>query len=285
MHRPFVRIAVLFLTILSFPPAFSRGARGDYVGATNVSNRPASASAAVATVSAASFAAGPLARDVIAAAFGANLATSTVASPGLIPLPEELADTRVRLRDSAGVERSAGLFFVSPGQINFVIPSEIANGAVTLSVVRGGNVVDQGAIQIENVAPGLFTANANGQGVVAAVVLRVKADGTQVFEPVIVFDQARNQFVAAPIDLGPEGEQVFLILFGTGWRYRSSLSATTMTIGGVNAEVLYAGQQGRFVGLDQANVRIPRSLAGRGEVDVALTVDGRAANTARINIR
>jgi uncharacterized protein (TIGR03437 family) len=58
-----------------------------------------------------------------------------------------------------------------------------------------------------------------------------------------------------------------------------------VSIGGVNSEVLYAGEQGAFVGLDQLNLRLPRSLAGRGEVDVVLMVDGRAANTVRINVR
>jgi uncharacterized protein (TIGR03437 family) len=40
-----------------------------------------------------------------------------------------------------------------------------------------------------------------------------------------------------------------------------------------------------LVGLDQANVRIPRSLAGRGEVNVVFTFDGKTANTVTINIR
>jgi hypothetical protein len=51
-----------------------------------------------------------------------------------------------------------------------------------------------------------------------------------------------------PIDLGPATDQVFLILYGTGLRH-------------------------------QSNVRLPRSLAGRGEVDVVMMVDGKAANT------
>jgi hypothetical protein len=30
---------------------------------------------------------------------------------------------------------------------------------------------------------------------------------------------------------------------------------------------------------------LPRSLAGRGEVDIVLTVDGKRANTVKVNIR
>jgi hypothetical protein len=30
---------------------------------------------------------------------------------------------------------------------------------------------------------------------------------------------------------------------------------------------------------------IPRALAGKGEVDLALTVDGKASNTVKVNIQ
>ncbi len=140
-------------------------------------------------------------------------------------------------------------------------------------------------MRIAATEPGLFSANASGQGVAAAVLLRVKANGAQSYEPVARFDPAQNKFVALPIDLGPSTDQVFLLLFGTGIRFRDSLSAVTASIGGTEAQVLYAGEQGGFVGLDQLNVRVPRSLAGRGEVDVSLTVDGRAANPVRVSFR
>jgi uncharacterized protein (TIGR03437 family) len=148
-----------------------------------------------------------------------------------------------------------------------------------------GKVVATGVMKIAAVAPGLFSANASGRGVAAATALRVKADGTQQYEPVARYDEAQKKFVAVPLDLGPESEQVFVILFGTGFRYRSSLAATTSRIGGTNAEVLYAGPPGGFVGLDQANVRLPRSLKGRGEVDAVLAVEGKTANTVKVAIR
>jgi uncharacterized protein (TIGR03437 family) len=52
----------------------------------------------------------------------------------------------------------------------------------------------------------------------------------------------------------------------------------------VNSEVLFAGDAPGFVGLDQANVRLSRSLIGRGEVDVVLVVDGKTANNVRIAV-
>src|SRR5262249_11729813 len=141
-------------------------------------------------------------------------------------------------------------------------------GNATLSVLRDNTAVGQGNVTIEAVAPGFFTANANGQGVPAAVVLRIKADGTQSYEAIAQFDQAQNRFVAIPIDLGASTDQLYLIGYGTGFRYRSTLSAITATLGGTNASVLFAASQGDLAGLDQANIAISRSLAGRGDVDL-----------------
>jgi uncharacterized protein (TIGR03437 family) len=56
-------------------------------------------------------------------------------------------------------------------------------------------------------------------------------------------------------------------------------------IGGVDAQVMFAGAQEGFVGLDQVNVRLSRSLIGRGEADVVLTVDGKPANTITASIK
>jgi uncharacterized protein (TIGR03437 family) len=238
----------------------------------------------VASVSAASFTGTALASESIVAAFGQSLATR-VEVANTLPLPTTLAGTMVKVKDSAGVERAAPLFFVAPGQINFLIPPGTASGAAMITITSGDGAVSMGTVNIAAVAPGVFTANANGQGVAAAVALRVRADGSQSFEPVAVFDPARNQFIATPIDLGPGSDQVFLILFGTGVRFRSSPAAVTASIGGAGSEVLFAGAAEGFVGLDQINLRLSRALAGRGEVDVSLTVDGRPANTVRVAIK
>ncbi len=242
------------------------------------------ATRAVASVSAASFLGNELAAEQIVAAFGAGLATTTQVAAS-VPLPTEIAGTTVRVRDSQGENRLSPLFFVAPAQVNYQIPPGTAAGAATVTITGGDGAVSIGNVTIAAVAPGLFSANANGQGVAAATALRVKADGTQIFEPVAMFDTTLNRFVSIPIDLGPEGEQVFLILFGTGFRAVSGLPAATAKIGGADAEVLFAGAQGGFVGLDQSNVRIPRSLAGRGEVDVEMTFNSKNTNKVTIGVR
>lgn len=259
---------------------------GENQGAVYVSKKSCGSSLApVTSVSAASFAgANGLAPESIVAAFGVNLATSAQSANSL-PLPTTLAGVSVKIKDSLGAERLAPLFFISPGQINFVIPAGASAGQATLTVINAGAPVAAGEILIAGVAPGLFSANSSGQGVANAFAFRVKANGSQSLEPVARFDPSQNGFVPIPIDLGSTNDQVFLVLYGTGLRYRSSLSAVNCSIGGVSSEVLFAGAAPGFTGLDQVNVRLPRSLAGRGEVDVALVVDGKAANKTRVSIR
>jgi uncharacterized protein (TIGR03437 family) len=240
---------------------------------------------AVTSVSAASFSrSGGLAVESIAAAFGTGLATG-VQTAASLPLPTTLAGTRVVVRDGAGVERLAPLFFVAPTQVNYQIPPGTAAGTATVAVGSADGAVSVGTEQVTLVAPGLFSANADGQGVAAAVAVRVKSDGSQIFEPVVRFDAAQNRFVAVPIDLGPPSDTVVLVLFGTGLRNRSAQSAVNVRLGGVDAPVQYASVAPGFVGLDQVNAIVPRSLAGRGEIDVLATVDGKTANAVKISVR
>ncbi|HKQ76684.1 MAG TPA: PQQ-dependent sugar dehydrogenase [Blastocatellia bacterium] len=239
-------------------------------------------------VSAASFRGLRFAPDSIAAAFGLNLATSTQSAPEGQPLPVTLAGVSVRVVDAMKTSRLARLLFVSPTQVNFLIPPGTAPGPGTISFRNANGATSIANVEFVNVEPGLFTANSSGSGIAAAVALRVKANGSQTFEPVVKLD-SENQLVPVPIDLGPDlgnaSDRVFLIAFGTGFRLRSSLGAASVTIGGTPTPALFVGAQPNFAGLDQANVLLPRSLIGRGDVDVVLTVDGREANTVRLRIQ
>jgi uncharacterized protein (TIGR03437 family) len=236
------------------------------------------------SVSAASYRGFDFAVESINAAFGENLATATQVATS-IPLPTELAGTRVLVRDSAGTERLAPLFFVSPNQVNYQIPPGTAAGAATVIISSGDGALSTGTINIVTVAAGLFAANADGQGAPAAYVVRVRSDGTQINEAITRFDPTQNKFVLTPLDLGPPGEQVVLVLFGTGFRAVSSPATVSVQIGGENTEVLYAGTQGGFVGLDQLNLLVPRALAGRGEVELVVTINGKAANPLKLNLK
>ena len=132
-------IALLFLSLSQPSTSFAQG--------------PLS----VTAVSAASYEA-PIAADSIAALFGPNLATGTVLAQ-TNPLPINLAGTTVIIEDSLGMARSAGLFFVSPNQVNIQVPPETALGTATIRVTTGASVMSTGTVSIVPAAIGIFSAN------------------------------------------------------------------------------------------------------------------------------
>jgi uncharacterized protein (TIGR03437 family) len=179
---------------------------------------------------------------------------------------------------------------VSQGQINYEVPSGTTPGMATVTInsvtaPQTGAAVASGNVLIARVAPGVFSADGSGHGLAAAVVLRIKADGTYGYEQVAQFDSTQQRFVAVPIDLGPPADQVFLVLFGTGIRFGSALASIRATIGAVTVGAAFAGPSPQVSGVDQVNLPLPRALAGSGEVEVSLSVDGLAANTVDLNIQ
>ncbi len=238
------------------------------------------------SVSAASYADNlTVAPDSIVAAFGVNLATSTLVATS-VPLPTTLNGTTVRIRDAAGNERLAPLFFVAANQVNYLLPSGLVNGAATVTITSGDRRIAIGRLQIARVEPGLFSANATGTGVMSALALRIRANGELVYEELARFNAATATFVPVPLDLGPATDRVFLVAFGTGFRNRNELASATATLGNTNLPVLYAGAQGELAGLDQLNVgEIPRSLVGAGAVNLTLRVEGKQANVVSVTIR
>lgn len=213
--------------------------------------------------------------DMILSGFGMNLTTAT-ASAATTPLPTTLAGVSVKLTDSKGVSQPVPLFYASPTQINYLLPSNLAQGIATLEIIQSnGTVVARGAISVNAIWPGLFTTGQNGRGLVAADVLRVKANGSQVIES-----------IQNPLDLSLAGDKVYLQLYGTGWRGRTNLNAVKLTLGGTPLTVEYASAQPQYFGLDQINAVVPTSLAGRNRtLELVLSVDGWGANVVQCKVK
>jgi uncharacterized protein (TIGR03437 family) len=218
----------------------------------------------------------------IASAFGRQVGGPTVSAPSL-PLPTTLGGVSIDLTDSGSTAGAGSLFYVSPNQINFVVPDATKTGTAAVKILGGANSPESATVQVDTVAPGLFTANGAGVGVAAAIAIR-RDIATQTDNPVSVYQCNANGCSSIGIDMGP-GANVFLELFGTGIEGRTSLANVTATIGGESVAVLFAGAQGQFPGLDQVNLALPETLHTRGETDVVLTVDGQVANTVRVNLK
>src|SRR5581483_6697368 len=229
----------------------------------------------VTTVSAASYEGSAIAPESIVAAFGTQLATQTALAT-TTPLPTSLGGTTVEINGQA-----AQLFFVSAGQINFVIPAGTASGTANVVVHAGNGITSNGTVQVKQAGPAVFSANADGSGVPAALALRVKTNNEQIYESVSQLNTSTGRLVTKPIDLGPEGERVFLVLFLSGIRKapdpngdQNVNESIRVVIGGTEVIPDYAGRQPDFAGLDQINLEIPRSLIGRGKIDISVPATG-----------
>lgn len=220
----------------------------------------------VNVVSAASFNT-PVAPASIATIFanpGQSLTSSTAGANNL-PLPTTLAGTQVLINGEP-----AGLFYVSPTQINFLLP-QTGIGAVGVVVTGAGGERTEGNM-LAGPNPAIFTANSNGNGVAAAL---VTADG-QSYQR--IFDANKN---AVPISVGDGGRPNYVILFGTGIRNQG---AVEVKIGGQSSTVVFAGPHPTMPGVDQINAQIPQSLRGVGPVLITVTAGGFLANFSQINI-
>lgn len=234
---------------------------------------------AMLTVSGASLFPGPASPESIVTGISCGPRFgSLVAADGTNP-PTTLGSTIVRVRDAGGVERLAPILAAFDAQVNYIVPGGTSNGLATVTATASDGSSVSSDLDIRSVAPGLFGwANlvrlSNGVQTVQMLEVPISAVGG---------DGIAGQPGSAAIDMGPETDQLSLVLFGTGIRQRSSLSNVIVDIGGELAPVQDANAQGTFIGLDQVTVRLPRSLAHRGDLDLRLTVDGRSANLAHLS--
>jgi len=218
----------------------------------------------------------------IASLYGPKLAATT-AQAGAGNLPESLGGVNLTVTDLAGNAKPADLYYVSPGQINFVVPQGLSPGLASFTVSGPGNEVSAPGTVIP-VAPALYSADGSGTGVAAATAIRIQAGAPGLQQPVPVFECGTNGCVSVPIDLGID-TPVYLSLYGTGIRNRTSLANISVTINGVSVPVLYAGPQTQYAGLDQVNVLLPLSLRGSGETAIVLTADGQTSNTVMVSVQ
>ncbi|MBS1806716.1 MAG: hypothetical protein JST84_00825 [Acidobacteria bacterium] len=240
----------------------------------------------VATVESAGYSGPMIARDALVSAFGVKLATAEAFAPSNpAQLPTTLAGTTVTIRDSKGVDRAALLLYVGPNQVNYILPENMAEGFALVTIRNSLGETSTGFIEVVSVKPGLFTANSDGTGAAVGWAIRVRNGVQLARENIIALNPTTNKYVTKSIDFDPATEELYLELYGTGIRYRSSLANVSVEIGGVKVPVEYAFVAPGFYGLDQVNIKVPASLDNRGEMDLVLTVDGQKSKTLKINIK
>ncbi len=147
---------------------------------------------------------------------------------------------------------AAKVTFANRNQVNFHAPYGIAGRTqVTFELRVGGALLSRMLLAVAAAAPGWF----ENAGLVVAV-----------------FPDGRLNSDSLPARAGD-----VLTLYGTGEGLLRAAGGMQLTllpavveIGGVAAEVLYAGAAPGFAGLLQVNLRVPENVRLRGRVEVAL---------------
>jgi len=195
-----------------------------------------------------------VAPDSIAVAVGGALANSTQQSQKLPngTFPTNVGGTTVTVNG-----RAAQIFFVSPGQVNFLVPPQTEIGTAEVAVTNSENFTSRGTVPTLRPAPGVFTKSGDGTG------------------PGVILNS--DTLLEGPFD--PTDGKLRLTIFATGAR---NASQTSVGIGDrvVNAESVMASPD--MPGLDEVHVLVPRDLRGAGTVDLFVQSDGRASNPVSV---
>ena len=216
--------------------------------------------------------------------FGTDLAEQLVNAEHL-PLPTSLGGVSVKIGN-----RFAPLFFVSPGQINALVPFEVS-GNVNLHVITGTNGAGNSvAVNLAASSPGIFTLNQQGTGQGA------------------ILNSSDNSFAAVSgsvpgKDAHPAHPNDIIIIFASGLGKTTPALASgldsavngtaapqstnypTVFIGGSAAQLDFSGLAPTFAGLYQINAHIPADVTPGVAVPVQIkTFEGQTSNIATIAI-
>lgn len=247
----------------------------------------------------------PIAPGSIISVFGDNLGIK-VTETGIetvlalatdVPLSTELADYALRFGD-----REAPLFFVGgqstddvafTGQINAQVPWETPLGESEVSIVFSPDegeeqTSDPQTVQVALLSPALFTFDF-GPGRAAGLNIQVDAASDVINGSIVQPVNAFPGSVSQPAKLGG-----VVTLFANGLGpvdppgvsgansldvLRSVTVPVTVTVGGAEAQVLFAGLTPEFVGLYQINIIVPFGVVPGDDVPVVVTQGGLSSRT------
>ena len=163
--------------------------------------------------------------------------------------------------------KPAPLLYVSPSQINAIVPFEVAGEtATTVQVIPNGIPSAAWAIPVANTAPGIFTASATGQG--PAAVLNQDNSVNSSSNPALR-GTAIQIFATGGGQTTPSAET------GAITSSPEMLSGVAVTIGGASAQVVYAGAApDEVAGMIQVNAVVPQSITPGPAVPLSLAIGG-----------
>ena len=219
---------------------------------------------AAGIVNTANYTLGPFAPNSVVTIFGSGLARSAQAvqlAPGAVQLPTEINYVRVYVSDSP-----AALFYVSDTQINFLMPSVLLTGNVTIRVATEGISGPEITATLVDAAPALFP-------MAGGYAIATHADGTLLTadspahakDIVVIYltGLGRTSPNPAPGEILPLSAQAQMVWLSD---LKISLDGTTVD----PILIKYAGLTPGSAGLYQINLELPSNVGTDPEIRVAV---------------
>jgi uncharacterized protein (TIGR03437 family) len=214
-------------------------------------------------VNASDYAPGPFAPNSVLSIFGTNLSWYTAGvTPDAVKaavLPSTLGGAEVYVDNWA-----APLLYVSPSQINFIVPDNEISGPITVSVVRQGVVGPTVTVTLVEAAPALF-------GTGTGYAIATHADGAlltadspaQGGETIVLYATGLGPTQPNP-DPGAIPPRAATML------YLSSLSVSLDGVALPSFRIKYAGLTPLSAGLYQINIELPPDVGTDPAIQVTV---------------
>jgi uncharacterized protein (TIGR03437 family) len=218
----------------------------------------------------------PIAQGSIFTIFGENLGPAQPQTVTAFPLSTTFLGVSISVTQ-AGVTTQAYPIFVSPGQVNAVMPSSVTPGLASLRLFYNSVKSNAIPIQIGASAPGIFAISSGGYG------------------PGVIqnFVSSSNQPINSSVAPASPGQTV--VIWGTGLgpvTFPDNVAPTagnvatpvSVTVGGQPASVLYSGRSPCCSGLDQIVVTMANNVPLGCWVPVTINAGGVVSNTSTMAI-
>jgi uncharacterized protein (TIGR03437 family) len=212
--------------------------------------------------------------------FGEGLADGVLAATQ-IPLPGNLNNTQLFLGNLP-----LPLSYVSPTQVNALIPQKLnVNTEYPLTIQRDNTLSAPVLVTLTALQPGIFTTTGTGSGQGAVLihgpeVVAGPAGGPVPNErPVQPGEYLEIYSTGLGLSQASDGTQLAdgVEAPASGNPLYQTVATTSVTIGGINAPVLFSGLAPGFVALSQVNVQVPENVPTGDAVSVVLTVTSKGA--------
>jgi uncharacterized protein (TIGR03437 family) len=209
----------------------------------------------------------PAAPGALMSVFGSGLAAGASSAPSL-PLPVQLGGTQVVI---GGIPMP--LLYVSPVQINAMVPFDLPSGSTQQVIVQSGAAlsVPEDA-PVAPAAPGAFTYDGSGSG--QALVIVLNSDGSASL--VTTSSPAHPGSIVVIYCTGLGGVQSTVQAGDAAplSPVAPANEAVTVSVGGSQAQVLFAGLVPTFTGFYQINAVIPAGSATGDNVPLTISAAG-----------